>query len=116
MTTPPPSKRRRRGRQDVPQEVLEQAREQARSELENSQALDIIADLYEKSLQIDEDMKVRIYLEARRGVVQASIAERLGVSTSVITKWKRQGEQAYQRRRQNPERPGEPEQNGGRGS
>lgn len=61
--------------------------------------LDEIELIAEAAQRADEDKKIRVYLAREQGVLQADMASKLGVSTSVISLWSKQGEQARDRRR-----------------
>ncbi|MBA2951409.1 transposase [Streptomyces himalayensis] len=78
----------------------------------------VLADVkmdYEQAINADERSKIRIYLATEQGLSTYELAEELSVSQSVISNWKRQGEEAYKRREQardqqlgeDPLRPGE---------
>jgi transposase-like protein len=65
------------------------------------------------SLSATENFKIRIYLAVQQGVSTYEIAERLGVSQSVVSKWSREGEQTRSRRLGgDPDRPAELATNG----
>lgn len=69
---------------------------------------------YEAAADAEERSKIRIYLATEQGLSTYEIAERLNVSQAVVSKWSRQGKEAYERREQgshsageDPVRPGE---------
>lgn len=53
---------------------------------------------YRLSIEADESAKIRIYLGTEQGLSTYEIAEDLGVSQPVVSKWSRQGREAYERR------------------
>jgi transposase-like protein len=48
--------------------------------------------------QAADTEKVRIYLAVEQGVTTYELAQELGMSQSVVSNWRRQGEEAYKRR------------------
>lgn len=75
--------------------------------------LDDVQLSHKEALEADERYKIRIYLATVQGMTTYEIADRLGVSQSVVSKWSREGEQARNRRRgADPDRPGELAANG----
>lgn len=108
------SPRRRKGR-DVPPDVLQQL-EEAQASLEE-RALSEIARHKERAEAEDIEMKIKIYLETERtGISYALIGERIGKSPQTVMRYRNEGEEAHKRRSQDSQRPGEPDQNGGRSS
>jgi DNA-directed RNA polymerase specialized sigma24 family protein len=53
---------------------------------------------YEAAAAAEERSKVRIYLATEQGLSTYELAERLGVSQAVVSKWSRQGKEAYETR------------------
>lgn len=75
--------------------------------------LEDVALSHEQAIDADKREKIRIFLATEQGLTTYEIAERLGVSQSVVSKWSRQGEQARDRRRgEDPDRPEELVSNG----
>ncbi|WP_141747155.1 hypothetical protein [Streptomyces agglomeratus] len=69
---------------------------------------------YKQATEAQERYKIRIYLAIQQGVTTYEIANDLGVSQSVVSKWSREGEQARNRRLGvDPDRSGELVTNGG---
>ncbi|WP_437071999.1 hypothetical protein [Streptomyces sp. enrichment culture] len=72
---------------------------------------------YEAAAAAEERSKVRIYLATEQGLSTYELAERLGVSQAVVSKWSRQGKEAFEAREsargrrtgEDPVRSGEPE-------
>lgn len=69
---------------------------------------------HETSIQADERFKVAIFLATEQGLTTYEIADKLGVSQAVVSKWRRQGEQAERNHRPepDPDRSAEPVPNG----
>jgi transposase-like protein len=83
----------------------------------------VLADVeltHQQAIQAEENDKIRIYLASEQGLTTYDMAQRLGVSQSVVSNWRRQGEEAYKRRESardhqagsDPVRSGEREPNG----
>lgn len=53
---------------------------------------------YEAAADAEERSKIRIYLATEQGLSTYELAESLGVSQAVVSKWSRQGKEAYERR------------------
>lgn len=61
----------------------------------------VLADValsHQQAIQAEENDKIRIYLATEQGLDTYEIAEQLGVSQSSVSKWSRQGKEAYARR------------------
>ncbi|MFF9268643.1 helix-turn-helix domain-containing protein [Streptomyces rochei] len=71
---------------------------------------------YEAAAAAEERSKIRIFLATEQGLSTYELAERLGVSQAVVSKWSRQGKEAWEAREsargsqsgEDPVRPGEP--------
>ena len=101
---------KRRRQSDVPPEVMEIARR----ELEDSQALEVLQEKHTTAVEADQDVKIHVYLLAERGMTYERIGQYIGgKSPQTVMRYRREGEQAYNSRRQDPERPGEPGEDGG---
>lgn len=61
--------------------------------------LDDVQLSYREAQSADERYKIRIHLAIVQGMTTYEIADFLGVSQSVVSKWSREGEQARDRRR-----------------
>lgn len=55
---------------------------------------------YVAAAKAEERTKIRIYLATEQGLTTYEIAEGLGVSQAVVSKWSRQGKEAYERQRE----------------
>lgn len=72
---------------------------------------------YEQSLASDENFKIRIYLANEQGLTTREIADELKIGQTSVSKYLREGREAYERRQQargsraepDPDRPGERE-------
>ncbi|MDL5205109.1 hypothetical protein [Streptomyces sp. ALI-76-A] len=53
---------------------------------------------YEAAQDADTRFKIRVYLAVEQGLTTAEVAEGLGVSQSVVSKYRMQGEAAYRER------------------
>jgi DNA-directed RNA polymerase specialized sigma24 family protein len=70
---------------------------------------------HEVAVQADENDKIRIYLAVEQGITTQEIGHRLGAAQTTVSRWRRQGEEAYRRREQarsgrpggDPDRPAE---------
>jgi transposase-like protein len=62
---------------------------------------------YEAAADAEERSKIRIYLATEQGLSTYEIAEQLNVSQAVVSKWSRQGKEAYERREQGSHPAGE---------
>lgn len=79
-----------------------------------------VALTHQAAIEAEERDKIRIYLAVEQGLTTQELADRLLVSQSVVSKWRRQGEEAYLSREaarslrlgEDPDRPGELIQNG----
>lgn len=61
----------------------------------------VLADVeltHQQAVSAEENDKIRIYLASEQGLTTYELAQRLGVSQSVVSNWRRQGEEAYLRR------------------
>lgn len=61
----------------------------------------VLADVeltHQQAVQAEQTDKIRVYLAIEQGLTTYELAERLGVSQSVVSNWRRQGEEAYKRR------------------
>jgi transposase-like protein len=75
---------------------------------------------HQQAMEADERDKLRIFLAVEQGLSTYEIADRLGVSQQVVSKWRRQGEEVYKQREQarserlgiDPDRPAELAANG----
>lgn len=75
--------------------------------------LEDVALSHQQAIAASEHDKIRIHLAWVQGATTKEIADKLGVSQQVVSKWRGQGEQALERRRRgDPERSGEPEPDG----
>jgi transposase-like protein len=82
--------------------------------------LDDVALSHEETALAEEREKIRIFLATEQGLTTQEIADRMGVSQTAVSKWRRQGEEAYVRREEarsrrtgeDPDRSGELVPNG----
>jgi transposase-like protein len=61
----------------------------------------VLADVgltHQQAITAEENDKVRVYLAVEQGVTTYEICQELGVSQSVVSNWRRQGEEIFRRR------------------
>ncbi|MFD3532010.1 helix-turn-helix domain-containing protein [Streptomyces sp. NPDC058664] len=63
-----------------------------------SAVLDDLLLVHREAIDAEEREKIRIALAVDQGLTTSEIATRLGVSQSVVSKWRQQGEEARNRR------------------
>jgi transposase-like protein len=63
-----------------------------------SAVLDDLLLVHMETIAAEEREKIRIHLAVEQGLTTAEIASRLEVSQSVVSKWRKQGEEARDRR------------------
>jgi transposase-like protein len=63
-----------------------------------SAVLDDLLLVHREAIDAEERERIRIHLATEQGLTTAEIAAKLGVSQSVVSKWRKQGEEARDRR------------------